>query len=252
MPMHPSPAHLILGTMKGRLANWNVDRGFGFFRDDNGGRDIFVHITAFLDAPAHQEPIVGQLYEFHLQHIDDQHSRAFNVHAVNSLADSYRRPALEEPTVHNNGHDAAAAHHSWLNTRLLVWQVGTFILFVAAALGIATKWVLPVWIIALYVAASAWTFWLYWLDKTAAARGEWRIREQTLQFFSLFCGWPGAMLAQQMLHHKSRKQSFQTEFWFAVVGNIAVFLFFLSPVAAVFWSEYRSGLDQFFSALSLS
>jgi cold shock protein len=30
----------------GSLKMWNADRGFGFIKDDSGGPDIFMHITA--------------------------------------------------------------------------------------------------------------------------------------------------------------------------------------------------------------
>jgi CspA family cold shock protein len=33
-----------MGT--GTLKMWNADRGFGFIKDDSGGPDIFMHISA--------------------------------------------------------------------------------------------------------------------------------------------------------------------------------------------------------------
>ncbi len=30
----------------GTLKRWNADRGFGFIKDDSGGPDIFMHVTA--------------------------------------------------------------------------------------------------------------------------------------------------------------------------------------------------------------
>jgi CspA family cold shock protein len=30
----------------GTLKMWNADRGFGFIKDDSGGPDIFMHISA--------------------------------------------------------------------------------------------------------------------------------------------------------------------------------------------------------------
>jgi cold shock protein len=30
----------------GILKMWNADRGFGFIKDDSGGPDIFMHVTA--------------------------------------------------------------------------------------------------------------------------------------------------------------------------------------------------------------
>lgn len=35
-------------------------------------------------------------------------------------------------------------------------------------------------------------------------------------------GWPGALLAQYWLHHKTRKVHFQCVFWLCVASNILV------------------------------
>jgi uncharacterized membrane protein YsdA (DUF1294 family) len=40
----------------------------------------------------------------------------------------------------------------------------------------------------------------------------------------LFGGWPGAVLAQQWLRHKTVKQPFRQMFWLTVALNIACFL----------------------------
>ena len=34
----------------GTLKMWNPDRGFGFIKDDSGGPDMFLHITAVQSA----------------------------------------------------------------------------------------------------------------------------------------------------------------------------------------------------------
>ncbi len=64
------------------------------------------------------------------------------------------------------------------------------------------------------------TFLVYWLDKDAAQFREWRIPERTLQWLSVLGGWPGALLAQGVLRHKTRKLRFQVWFWMAVVINL--------------------------------
>jgi len=67
------------------------------------------------------------------------------------------------------------------------------------------------------VGISVITYLLYALDKTSAVSGAWRISENTLHFFSLIGGWPGAFVAQRRLRHKTVKTSFQIFFWFTVL-----------------------------------
>jgi uncharacterized membrane protein YsdA (DUF1294 family) len=40
---------------------------------------------------------------------------------------------------------------------------------------------------------------------------------------ALIGGWPGALIAQQVLRHKSRKNAFQFMFWMTVVLNYVAF-----------------------------
>lgn len=76
------------------------------------------------------------------------------------------------------------------------------------------------WVPALYGAASVVAFAAYGLDKSAARRGAPRISEQTLLLLGLVGGWPGALIAQQLFRHKTRKRSFRRAFWGTVVLNI--------------------------------
>lgn len=76
-------------------------------------------------------------------------------------------------------------------------------------------------LISLYGFLSLLTFVLYAVDKQAARRGRWRIRESTLHLLALCGGWPGALLAQRWIRHKSRKAAFQLRFWLTVLLNCA-------------------------------
>lgn len=79
---------------------------------------------------------------------------------------------------------------------------------------------------ALYWIASVVTFVVYALDKSAARGGRWRTRESTLQGLALIGGWPGALLAQQWLRHKSSKRRFLMLFWLVVLVNVGLLLAF--------------------------
>jgi uncharacterized membrane protein YsdA (DUF1294 family) len=88
---------------------------------------------------------------------------------------------------------------------------------VAAAIG-----VLPVAALVLYLGASAVTFLVYALDKSAARDDRRRTRESTLLLLGILGGWPGALAAQALLRHKSAKPSFRVAFWGTVVVNLLV------------------------------
>jgi uncharacterized membrane protein YsdA (DUF1294 family) len=62
----------------------------------------------------------------------------------------------------------------------------------------------------LYLVASAFTFVVYARDKRAAVQGAHRVSERTLHWLALVGGWPGALLAQRLLRHKTRKPFFRT------------------------------------------
>ncbi len=73
-----------------------------------------------------------------------------------------------------------------------------------------------------YGLMSLLTFTVYAIDKSAARRGARRVPERSLHLLALFCGWPGALLAQQLLRHKTVKPAFRLVFWSTVLGNLAL------------------------------
>jgi uncharacterized membrane protein YsdA (DUF1294 family) len=89
---------------------------------------------------------------------------------------------------------------------------------------------LPLMIGIAYCAMSLITFVAYAVDKSAAQSGCWRTPESALQLLGLAGGWPGALIAQQTLRHKSKKASFRTVFWATVLLN-CVALFWLLTTA---------------------
>jgi uncharacterized membrane protein YsdA (DUF1294 family) len=96
-------------------------------------------------------------------------------------------------------------------------------------------------VVGLSLVLSMVTFGVYAKDKSAARKGEWRTEEKTLHLFALFGGWPGALVAQKFLRHKSKKLSFQINFWLTVVLN----------GAALVWLSTSSGNAFFRSVASV-
>jgi uncharacterized membrane protein YsdA (DUF1294 family) len=91
-----------------------------------------------------------------------------------------------------------------------------------------------------YAVMSLITFVVYAFDKSAAKTQRWRTSEATLHMLALIGGWPGALLAQQWLRHKSSKRVFRTVFWTMVVLNVAGVVMLCSP-----WMQlWLSGLSK--------
>jgi cold shock protein len=59
---------------------WNVDRGFGFIKDDSGGPDMFLHISALQSAGIDPDNIrKGDRLTFDVESTRDGKTRASNV-----------------------------------------------------------------------------------------------------------------------------------------------------------------------------
>lgn len=93
------------------------------------------------------------------------------------------------------------------------------IIFAVAVANAAFSGRLPAVVPALYLAVSVAAFTVYAFDKSAARNDRWRTPERTLHLLSLLCGWPGAVMAQRLLHHKTKKRSFRITFWGTVIAN---------------------------------
>lgn len=179
---------------QGRLQDWNDDKGFGFVTPHGGGDRAFVHIKAFVKAP--RRPMDGDVITYTLDRDAQGRLRASEVRlaAVPTREDDRARPGMIGPTF--------------------------ALLFCATLLGMVLVGQLPFGALLAYAGMSGAAFLAYWRDKAAAQAGDQRTPEDLLQFLALACGWPGALLAQRMFRHKSRKQSFQTTFWGAVTMNV--------------------------------
>lgn len=188
---------------QGKLTDWNDDRGFGFITPDGGGPQVFVHIKAF--TPARHRPVRGERVSFALAADGKGRHRAAQV----TCAGNTRR-------------QRQASRDSGLAVALATGFLAL------AALG-AGAGIVPRAVLLMYLAASAVGFAAYACDKSAARNGGWRVRESTLHLIGLAGGWPGALIAQRLLRHKSTKASFQLVFRATVILNCGAAGWLLSP-----------------------
>jgi len=107
-----------------------------------------------------------------------------------------------------------------------LFAIGIATLFLAIICGLAAGGRLPLGVPVVYLAASVAAAIAYGTDKSAARSGAWRTPERTLHVLALMGGWPGALVAQRVFRHKSRKPSFLFAFWATVTLNCSALLWF--------------------------
>ena len=100
--------------------------------------------------------------------------------------------------------------------------------FLGVVLFSVLVWRVTPWTLAAYGVMSVVCFAAYASDKSSAMAGRRRISENTLLGLGLLCGWPGGLVAQQLLRHKSSKASFLRSFWFTVAVNVVAFVWLCS------------------------
>jgi len=110
--------------------------------------------------------------------------------------------------------------------------IGGAMLFLSVICGLAARHIVPLAVPAVYVIASVAAGIAYGLDKSAARRGTWRTPEKTLHVLALLGGWPGALVAQRIFRHKSRKVSFRLAFWATVALNCGALAWLLWRTAS--------------------
>lgn len=103
---------------------------------------------------------------------------------------------------------------------------------------------IPPAIFIIFIIISLLTYLVYAKDKKAARHNDWRTSESTLHLYSLLCGWPGAIVAQQRLRHKSKKARFRAVFILTVLINTSIMTWFHTNGGAQLLRSYSYKLDH--------
>ncbi|MCQ2043895.1 Uncharacterized membrane protein YsdA, DUF1294 family [Stutzerimonas kunmingensis] len=218
---------------RGTLKSWNDQKGFGFIRPEQGGEDVFAHISA---VHGERRPLVGDrvLYvsgrdpqgRLRAEHLRLDAPLTLDQPAIRQRPGSQRKPAEQQArpraTARAAGKPArqlVAGNIQQLPIKLVLFGLLCLLPLAGSLLRLGA--VLP---LAIYAVASLLTFVLYWRDKHSALKDRWRTPETTLHFFELVGGWPGALVAQQVFRHKTRKLNYQLAFWLIVVLHQAFWI----------------------------
>lgn len=213
-----------MARRQGRIRTWKDDRGYGFIEQNEGGDDVFVHIRSIggLDG----RPVGGERVTYELTQDEKGRARAANVLVLSDLPPS-RRPAPEPKPVQSS---------SPLSLVLIIFA-STFLVMLFG-LGLLKE--VPVQIGGFYAILSLVTFFVYMLDKSSAQSGGWRTKENTLHLLGLAGGWPGAIIAQHLFRHKTKKEDFVNMFWLTVLVNCVALGFLLGPTGEAIRAELTS------------
>jgi uncharacterized membrane protein YsdA (DUF1294 family)/cold shock CspA family protein len=187
----------------GTLTSWNDQRGFGYLTPAEGGLTIWVHIKAF--ELKRGRPHEGEKFTFEIEQYLDGSRQARSVRAI-------RVP---------NGAKPKRRFLAYATDVVGLLAIPAFAGIVAL---VCTHWHVPIWIAWIYVVLSVFCYIVYSVDKTAATNHTWRVSENALLAWGLVGGWPGAIIAQRLLRHKTRKASFVAAFWGTVMLNVALFM----------------------------
>ncbi|MCW8155080.1 DUF1294 domain-containing protein [Stutzerimonas stutzeri] len=217
---------------RGTLKSWNDQKGFGFIRPEAGGEDVFAHISA---VHGERRPLVGDRVLFvagrdpqgrlRAEHLRLDAPMTLDQPAIRQRPSSQRKPAEQQARSPATGRarkparQLVAGNIQRLPLKLVLFALLCLLPLMGSLLRLGA--VLP---LAIYAIASLLTFFLYWRDKHSALKDRWRTPETTLHFFELAGGWPGALVAQQVFRHKTRKLSYQLTFWLIVVLHQAFWI----------------------------
>lgn len=196
---------------QGRIHDWNDDKGFGFVTPNGGGDRAFVHIKAF--AARARRPANGDIVTYATARDAKGRLQAADIRFANAppSTDTRTRPGILAPAF--------------------------ALLAFAGIVGAGLIGKLPILVAGAYAVMSAVAFVAYGMDKAAANAGRWRTPESTLHLLGLACGWPGALLAQRLFRHKSRKCEFQIVFWVTVAINLIALAWLTSSEGQAFIAD---------------
>jgi uncharacterized membrane protein YsdA (DUF1294 family)/cold shock CspA family protein len=200
---------------QGKITNWKDDQGFGFVTQNGADKNktAFVHIKAFSDRS--RRPKLGDLITYEANLDEKRRFRADDVKFV-------KRAQVKFSSSDVGGSNASSFCRAFAY------------LFCAALILTVLLGRLPLVMLGIYLVASVLAYVAYAMDKAAAENRRWRTPENTLHLLGLVGGWPGAVIAQQRLHHKTSKTSFQVMFWLTVVLNCGALGWLMTSSGATF------------------
>ncbi|USD35231.1 MULTISPECIES: DUF1294 domain-containing protein [Vibrio] len=194
-------------AIQGTISEWHDSKGYGYISVDDQEAQIKFHLFD-LEAYGHP-PRISERVQFRLA--KDAHG---GIRAVN----------IERQVVLN------------FTLSIAIWFFSTLV---------ASVFLLdyPPLSFVLYITLSTIAYMVYALDKHALHTGGWRVPSVTFHIINVFGGWPGALLAQSVLHHKYSDIGFKSLFWVTLLANFTLFCWTLTEEGMMTTLEFLSQLQ---------
>ena len=200
---------------QGKIKTWDDERGFGFIEPRDGGEAILVRIADCLMGSC--RPKVNQHVSFEVE--TGPRGDKFAGKVEPACAAIPRIPRLDRQPP------------PW--TRVTLLAIPAFLLLYGL---MSLVWHISPWLLAFYLAVSLMTCGVHGLDKWAARVGGKRMPEPVFHLLSLLGGWPGTLIAQQLVPYKPKQAQFRRLFWGTVAINSLAFLLICSPLVQPLWA----------------
>ncbi|MFT5789845.1 MAG: uncharacterized membrane protein YsdA (DUF1294 family)/cold shock CspA family protein [Shewanella sp.] len=203
---------------QGVLTRWDDAKGFGFITQASSDNDIFVHISSFKSSV--QRPKNGDVISFSYAKNSKDKPQASKAEIIGLQARTKAKPRKRSAKL----------------TPVSLFAITVII----AAIVLYQFALLPLAALIYVLGISSVTFIAYALDKRAARQQRSRAKESRLHLLALLGGWPGALIAQQLLRHKSAKTPFKVLLWITVLLNIGVsYIVLFTPLAAEYFQQIQ-------------
>lgn len=197
----------------GVIDSWDDAKGFGFIQIPEQKQQVFLHISAFVNQSP--RPHSGMRVQFNL------------------AKDKQGKWRAEKARLLSGGSVKSGQKISSKHSRFSIAMALGFIASLSISYSLQH---IPLWLLIYFLSASLVTFIAYGWDKRAAQKQGRRVSEFKLHLLSLAGGWPGALLAQQRLRHKSAKGRFKIVLWLTVGLN-------MSLLYLIYWSSQNGIIE---------
>lgn len=185
--------------LTGIIKSWDDEKGFGFIELEGRRKDVFFHISAF--ETQRTRPKEGDEVIYILE------------------AGSGKKPRAEAVWLRGEPPPPRTDMKRASETAVL-WRLLALPAYAFGCLAFHSVWGIQALLVIWMTISSAVCFCLYGWDKTQALKGQRRVPEAALLGWGLLGGWPGGLLAQVVLWHKTTKKAFQSAFWLTVMLSV--------------------------------